>query len=169
MNGRAVPSTHRGSDRPTLSPVASFLCSDGRADFLEEASCFSRLAGCRVFLSTRKEKLRVEAPNLRFEQTGTVGHRQLASPVNDVARETQLLLRETATMVSVQRFRGTLAGRRGTFVLQGTETVIDGKINATWFVVPGSGTGELNRLRGEGGFDGEFGKGSKGWLDYWFE
>ncbi len=40
---------------------------------------------------------------------------------------------------------------------------------ATWFVVPGSGTGELAGLRGEGGFEGRFGTGSVGTLDYWFE
>jgi hypothetical protein len=45
----------------------------------------------------------------------------------------------------------------------------DDKIKATWFVVPGSGTGDLSGLRGEGGFEGGFGKGSDGWLDYWFE
>jgi hypothetical protein len=55
------------------------------------------------------------------------------------------------------------------FVLQGSETVENGKIKATWFVVPRSGTGELSRLRGEGGFEGEFGKGSNGNLEYWFE
>jgi hypothetical protein len=32
------------------------------------------------------------------------------------------------------------------------------KVKATWFVVPGSGTGE-----------GYFGKGSDATLDYWFE
>jgi len=69
----------------------------------------------------------------------------------------------------VQRFRGKLGGRRGTFVLQGSEIVDKGKIKATWFVVPGSGTGELLGLHGEGGFNGDFGKGSEGWLDYWFE
>ena len=74
-----------------------------------------------------------------------------------------------ARLVSMQRFRGKLAGREGTFVLQGSETVENGKIKATWFVVPGSGTGDLSGLRGEGGFEGEFGKGSEGWLDYWFE
>ena len=57
----------------------------------------------------------------------------------------------------------------GTFVLQGSEIVENGKIKAKWFVVPGSGTGELSGLRGEGGFEGEFGKGSDGTLDYWFE
>jgi Protein of unknown function (DUF3224) len=75
----------------------------------------------------------------------------------------------SASLVSVQRFRGKLGGRQGTFVLQGQEIVENGKIKATWFVVPGSGTGDLSGLRGEGGFEGDFGKGSDGTLDYWFE
>jgi Protein of unknown function (DUF3224) len=75
----------------------------------------------------------------------------------------------SASMVSVQRFCGKLGGRQGTFVLQGSEIVENGMIKATWFVVPGSGTGELSGLRGEGGFEGQFGKGSDGTLDYWFE
>lgn len=76
---------------------------------------------------------------------------------------------KSASMASVQRFRGKLSGRQGTFVLQGSETVANGKIRAEWFVVPGSGTGSLSGLRGEGGFEGEFGKASDGTLDYWFE
>jgi Protein of unknown function (DUF3224) len=81
------------------------------------------------------------------------------------------VLREnkSANLVSVQRFRGKVGGRQGTFVLQGSEVVENGKIKATWFVVPGSGTGDLSGLRGEGGFEGHFGKGSDGWLEYWFE
>ena len=75
----------------------------------------------------------------------------------------------SASLVSMQRFRGRLDGREGTFVLKGSEMVEDGKIKATWFVVPGSGTGDLSGLRGEGGFEGDFGKGSEGTLDYWFE
>ena len=76
---------------------------------------------------------------------------------------------KSASLVSMQRFRGKLGGRQGTFVLQGSEMVENGKIKATWFVVPRSGTGDLAGLRGEGGFEGDFGKGSDGWLDYWFE
>jgi len=76
---------------------------------------------------------------------------------------------KSASLVSLQRFRGTLGGHRGTFVLQGAEIIENGKIKATWFVVPGSGTGDLSGLRGEGGFEGRFGKGSEGTLDYWFE
>ena len=81
------------------------------------------------------------------------------------------LLRDdkSASLVSLQRVRGTLAGRKGTFVLQGSEIIAHGKIKATWFVVPGSGTDDLVGLRGEGGFEGEFGKGSNGTLEYWFE
>jgi hypothetical protein len=76
---------------------------------------------------------------------------------------------KSANLVSMQRFSGKLGGRQGTFVLQGSEKVENGKIKATWFVVPGSATGDLSGLRGEGGFEGGFGKGSEGWLDYWFE
>jgi Protein of unknown function (DUF3224) len=75
----------------------------------------------------------------------------------------------SASLVSMQRFRGKLGGRQGTFVLQGQEIVENGKIKATWFVVPGSWTGDLSGLRGEGGFEGDFGKGSDGTLNYWFE
>jgi len=76
---------------------------------------------------------------------------------------------KSACLVSMQRFRGRLGGRHGTFVLQGSEIIENGKIKATWSVVPGSGTGGLSGLRGEGGFEGKFGRGSDGTLDYWFE
>lgn len=75
----------------------------------------------------------------------------------------------SASLVSMQRFRGKLAGREGMFVLQGSAIIENGKIKAEWFVVPGSGTGALSKLRGEGGFEGQFGKGSDATLDYWFE
>lgn len=74
----------------------------------------------------------------------------------------------SASMVSMQRVRGTLRGRRGSFVLQGSEIIQNGRIEAAWFVVPGSGTGDLSGLHGEGGFEGEFGKSSDATLDYGF-
>jgi hypothetical protein len=43
------------------------------------------------------------------------------------------------------------------------------RLTGPQFAAPGSGTGDLSGLRGEGGFEGEFGKGSYGRLDYWFE
>ena len=72
-------------------------------------------------------------------------------------------------MISLQRVTGSLDERQGSFVLQGTEVIEIKTIKASWFVVPGSGTGELSGLRGTGGFEGRFGEGSRGTLDYWFE
>ncbi len=75
----------------------------------------------------------------------------------------------SADFVSMQRFSGKLGTRAGTFVLQGRGSVENGKIKATWFVIPRSGTEDFSGLRGEGGFEGDFGKGSDATLDYWFE
>jgi hypothetical protein len=75
----------------------------------------------------------------------------------------------SASQVSMQRVFGQLGGRKGSFVLQGSGAVENGKVKATWFVVPGSGTEDLVGLCGHGGFAGEFGKGSTATLDYWFE
>lgn len=76
---------------------------------------------------------------------------------------------KSASLDSMQRFRGTLDGRTGTFVLQGQETVENDKVRGTWSVVPESGTGGLAGLRGDGSFEGDFGKQSKGTLTYWFD
>ena len=75
----------------------------------------------------------------------------------------------SASLVSLQRVEGRLGSREGAFLLRGSETVEKGRIKATWSVVPGSGTGDLAGLRGEGGFRGEFGKESIASLTYWFE
>jgi hypothetical protein len=50
----------------------------------------------------------------------------------------------------IEHFTGMLAGRTGTFVMQAKGTFAGGVANTTWFVVPGSGTGELAGLGGEG-------------------
>ncbi|MCZ6835565.1 MAG: DUF3224 domain-containing protein [Planctomycetota bacterium] len=50
---------------------------------------------------------------------------------------------------AVERFRGSLDGRQGTFVLQHTGTFQNGTVQSIWKVVPGSATGDLAGLRGE--------------------
>jgi hypothetical protein len=42
-------------------------------------------------------------------------------------------------------------------------------VSGEWFVIPGSGTGGLAGLRGEGGFRANLGEGAQVHLDYWFE
>jgi hypothetical protein len=76
----------------------------------------------------------------------------------------------SASFCALERVTGTLAGRRGTFVLQDTGTLdVDGRVTGRWFVVPGSGTGDLVGLRGEGGFAALLGQHAQAHLDYWFE
>jgi hypothetical protein len=74
-----------------------------------------------------------------------------------------------ASFVGIERVTGMLGGRSGTFVFQDQGTLKDGTVSGSWFVVPGSGTGELRGLRGEGGFTAELGQDADISLDYWFE
>jgi Protein of unknown function (DUF3224) len=75
----------------------------------------------------------------------------------------------SANFVGIERVRCRLAGREGTFLLQDQGTVADAIVSGGWFVVPGSGTGQLAGLRGEGGFRANLGEAAQVHLDYWFE
>ena len=56
----------------------------------------------------------------------------------------------SATFVGLERVVGTLGGKTGSFVLQRTGVFEAGVAKETYSVVPGSGTGELTGLRGDG-------------------
>jgi uncharacterized protein DUF3224 len=75
----------------------------------------------------------------------------------------------SATFSGLERVRGSMAGRTGTFLLQVTGTVARKEMHAQWFIVPGSGTGTLTGLRGDGGFTAQLGQHGSIWLDYFFE
>lgn len=75
----------------------------------------------------------------------------------------------SASFVGIERVTGSVGGRSGTFLLQDAGTVDGSIVSGTWFVIPGSGTGELSGLRGEGGFRADLGEGAQVYLDYWFE
>jgi hypothetical protein len=74
-----------------------------------------------------------------------------------------------ATFCGIERVRGMVAGRNGSFLLQTDGALVGTEVNADWFVVPGSGTGDLKTLRGEGGFKAQLGERGSVWLDYYFE
>ena len=76
---------------------------------------------------------------------------------------------KTANFVGLQRVVGKVGGRSGAFVLELKGTYDGGKASATWSVVPGSGTGELGGLRGQGGFEAGHGSTANVTLDYDFE
>lgn len=75
----------------------------------------------------------------------------------------------SASFVGMERVIGSVAGRSGSFVLQHTGTFEAGTAKATWVVVPGSGTGELRGLRGDGGFASAHAERYSMTLDYAFD
>ena len=75
----------------------------------------------------------------------------------------------SASFVGIERVSGSITGRSGTFLLQDAGTVVGGIVSGDWFVIPGSGTGQLAGLRGTGGFRANLGEGAQIHLDYWFE
>ena len=75
----------------------------------------------------------------------------------------------SASFVGIERVTGKIGGKSGTFLLQDAGTVEGNVVSGDWFVVPGSGTGELRGLRGEGGFKANLGESAQVHLDYWFE
>jgi hypothetical protein len=76
---------------------------------------------------------------------------------------------DAASFVGLERVSGSVGGRSGTFLLQDQGMLRGTIVSGEWFVVPGSGTGELAGLRGVGGFTAELGQGADITLDYWFE
>ena len=75
----------------------------------------------------------------------------------------------SATFVGIERVRGAVGGRKGSFLLQISGADAGRERKAEWFVIPGSGTGDLKGLRGEGGFKAQRGEHGSIWLDYYFE
>lgn len=75
----------------------------------------------------------------------------------------------SGTFVGIERVRGAVGGRQGSFLLQISGTDVGQERRAEWFVIPGSGTGELTGLRGDGGFTAQRGERGSIWLDYYFD
>ena len=56
----------------------------------------------------------------------------------------------SASFVGLERVVARIAGKSGTFVLQRTGVFEDGQAKESYSVIPGSASGELQGLRGEG-------------------
>jgi hypothetical protein len=68
---------------------------------------------------------------------------------------------DQASFVGLERVSRSIRGCSGTFVFHDTGTLNGKTVSATWFVVPGSGTGDLLGLGGEGGFTAQLGEGAE--------
>jgi hypothetical protein len=80
-----------------------------------------------------------------------------------------LRLDGSASFCGMERVIGSLDGHEGTFLLQDGGTVQGTNVSGSWFVVPGSSSGQLVGLRGEGGFEAQLGQDALWTLDFWFE
>ena len=76
---------------------------------------------------------------------------------------------KNATYTGMERIEGQIAGRKGTFVLLHEGRFADGESRTTITVVPGSGTGDLQGLRGEGRAVAQMGSQATITFDYDFE
>lgn len=64
----------------------------------------------------------------------------------------------SGSFIGLEHVAGRLGERTGSFVLHHTGTFEGDTVTASWYVVPGSGTGDLEGLRGEGGFGAQQGQ-----------
>jgi hypothetical protein len=63
-----------------------------------------------------------------------------------------------ARMVGHQRIEGSVDGRRGSFLVEAVGQHDGVASTATWRIIEGSGTGDLDGIRGQGGFEAPGGK-----------
>lgn len=116
---------------------------------------------------------RVVDPGWYFEVIGA-HHQSVVFQIAEGQGHAQMLqaLRPdgSATFVGHERVSATLAGRSGTFVFPDAGTLdVDGTVDGTWLVVPGSATGDLIGLQGEGSLKAAVGEHASISLHYCFE
>src|SRR6266700_5514949 len=75
----------------------------------------------------------------------------------------------SASFLGLERVVSSVGGRSGSFVLQHSGTFEDGVAKVILSVVPGSGTGDLRGMKGEGGFNAGHQPPYAMTLDYDFE
>ena len=110
------------------------------------------VATSRFIIKSWDEKPYSEGPDLPRLTRATVTR----TFTGDIAGEGQvdylMMYRSdgSATFVGLERIVGVVAGKAGSFVLQRTGVFEHGQAKESYVVIPGSGTGDLQGLRGEG-------------------
>jgi len=74
-----------------------------------------------------------------------------------------------ASYVGLQRIEGSLAGRKGSFVIEAVGRFDGGASSGSWAVIEGSGTDELAGITGEGRFEAPGGPNATYSLEYRFD
>ena len=110
------------------------------------------VANFRFTIKSWDEKTHSEAEDLPRLTRAAVAKTYAGDVVGDGHVEYLMMYRTdgSATFVGLERVVGQLAGKSGSFVLQRTGVFENGLAKESYLVVPGSGTGELRGMRGEG-------------------
>jgi hypothetical protein len=112
----------------------------------------NKLANSRFAIKSWDEKPYSEGPDLPKLTRAAVTKTFTGEIVGEAQVEYLMMYRSdgSASYVGLERVVGQVAGKKGSFVLQRTGVFENGVAKESYFVIPGSGTGELQGLRGEG-------------------
>jgi hypothetical protein len=131
----------------------------------------TKSANAHFVITNWDEKPYSETPNLPKLTRSSVT-KTLTGDIEGESQSEYLMMYRadgSATFVGFERVTGRLAGKSGTFVLQRTGVFEDGQAKESYSVVAGSGTGELQGLRGKGASSVGHGMEHPFTLDYAFE
>ena len=112
-------------------------------------------ANARFAIKSWDEKPYSEGPDLpKLTRASVV--KTLTGDIEGEGRVEYLMMYRSdgsATFVGLERIVGRIGGKAGSFVLQRTGVFENGRAKESYSVVPGSASGELTGLRGEGSTD----------------
>ncbi len=110
------------------------------------------VANSRFAIKSWDEKPYSEGPDLPKLTRAVVTRTFTGDITGDGHVEYLMMYRSdgSATFVGLERVVGQVAGKAGSFVLHRTGVFENGVAKESYFVIPGSGTGDLAGLRGEG-------------------
>jgi hypothetical protein len=111
-----------------------------------------RSATCRFSIKSWDEHAYGEGARLPTLKRATVTKSYVGDIEGDGQVEYLMMYRVdgSAAFVGLERVTGRMGGRAGSFVLQRTGTFESGVASESYVVIAGSGTGDLEGLRGEG-------------------
>jgi hypothetical protein len=109
-------------------------------------------ANARFAIKSWDEKPYSEGPDLPKLTRASVSKTYSGDITGEGQVEYTMMYRSdgSATFVGLERITGRIAGKTGSFVLQRTGVFEGGQAKESYSVVPGSGTGELRSLVGDG-------------------
>ena len=109
-------------------------------------------ASARFAIKSWDEKPYSEGDNLPKLTRASVTKAYTGDIVGEGQVEYLMMYRSdgSATFVGLERVVGRIAGKSGSFVLQRTGVFEDGQAKESYSVIPGSATGELRGLLGDG-------------------